>query len=118
MVALAPETLRIADDHDEAIYDRRIFPRIARPLCVEAHRLDHSLSALRNRRLQLAVREISLNGMSALSDHPMHAGEHISATFPPHDGRPAFFAFGRVIRCEPSATGYRVAVEFDPLPAA
>ena len=27
-------------------------------------------------------------------------------------------AYGRVIRCEPSALGYRLAMEFDPLPAA
>jgi hypothetical protein len=27
-------------------------------------------------------------------------------------------AAGRVIRCMPSALGYRVAVEFDPIPMA
>jgi hypothetical protein len=27
-------------------------------------------------------------------------------------------AVGRVLRCDPSGLGYRVAVEFDPLPAA
>jgi hypothetical protein len=37
----------------------------------------------------------------------------------PHDGpRPAWDAFGRVLRCAPCGMGYTVALAFDPLPAA
>jgi catalase (peroxidase I) len=85
---------------------------------VEARRLDHSLSALRDRRVSLAMRDLSLGGLSAIASAPIDAGERISVCFPPEGTQRGWDAYGRVLRCEPSATGYRVAVEFDPLPAA
>jgi len=87
-------------------------------MLVEARRLDHSLSARRQPRLTLDVRDLSVGGMSALSDQPVVQGEHVRVSFPASNGSPWWDAFGRVVRCEPSALGYRLAVEFDPLPAA
>jgi hypothetical protein len=52
---------------------------------------------------------------------PLDRGERISVQFPAAADGPAragWEARGRVLRCEASATGYRVAVEFDPLPTA
>ena len=46
------------------------------------------------------------------------AGERLNVIFPPQAYRGGWDAYGRVIRCDPSSIGYRVAVAFDPLPAA
>ena len=46
------------------------------------------------------------------------AGERLAVFFPPQGIKRGWDAYGRVIRCNPSAMGYRIAVEFDPIPAA
>jgi hypothetical protein len=124
MLALAPRTedqrvkdrQNVAEDNSS---ERRLFMRLAQTEVVaEAKRLDHNLSALRQPRLSLAVRDMSVNGMSALSEQPVARGEHVGVRITNSDGRPGWGAYGRVVRCEPTAMGYRVAVEFDPLPAA
>ncbi|MDW8261692.1 MAG: PilZ domain-containing protein [Phycisphaerales bacterium] len=98
--------------------ERRMFPRKEVHAWVEGFRLDNTLAALRDRRVTLALRDVSLGGLSAIASTPMEAGERLSVNFPPQGSRGGWDAYGRVLRCEPSATGYRVAVEFDPLPAA
>lgn len=98
--------------------ERRLFPRKEVHSWVEGRRMDHSLSALRDRRINLAMRDISLGGLSAISQTPVQAGERLSVFFPAQGLQQGWDAYGRVIRCEPSAMGYRLAVEFDPLPAA
>jgi hypothetical protein len=99
-------------------HDLRMFARKERKMIVEGRRLDHSLAAHRQPRLRLAVRDLSVNGMSAICEQPVEKGEHVGVSFPAEGGQRAWGAYGRVVRCEPSAMGYRVAVEFDPLPAA
>ena len=98
--------------------ERRIFPRKEIHSRIESKRLDHSLQAHRQPHLSLALRDLSLGGMSALSQTPLDAGERLSVFFPPQGAMRGWDAYGRVIRCDPSSMGYRVAVEFDPLPAA
>jgi hypothetical protein len=98
--------------------ERRLFPRKEVHAWVEGCRLDHSLAALRDRRISFALRDLSLGGMSALSQSPVQVGERVGVFFPPQGSHRGWDAYGRVIRCEASAMGYRVAVEFDPLPAA
>jgi hypothetical protein len=98
--------------------DLRMFARTEQKMIAEAHRLDHSVIAHRQPRLRLAVRDLSVNGMSAISEQPVEKGEHVGVSFPADGGHRAWGAYGRVVRCEPSAMGYRLAVEFDPLPAA
>jgi hypothetical protein len=98
--------------------DRRVFPRREIHAEVESRRLDHSLSALRQPRLKLSLHDLSLGGLAASVDHPLVAGERLNVFFPPAESRGGWNAVGRVLRCHPSATGYKIAVAFDPLPAA
>jgi hypothetical protein len=98
--------------------DRRVFPRKELSTTVQGLRIDHSIPARREPQLCLSLRDISVGGLSAISPAPLEAGERLSVFFPPESGRMGWDAYGRVIRCEPSAMGYRVALEFDLLQAA
>lgn len=114
MVALL-KMPRLAVGRDE---DRRIFPRKEVQAELQANRVDHTLSARRQPRVTLALRDLSLGGMSAISPLPLEQGERLAVHFPRLGSMAGWDAIGRVLRCVPSALGYRVAVEFDPLPAA
>ena len=114
MVAL----MKLPVETAESWADRRMFPRTEMTADVQGHRLDHSLQARQDPRLTLTLRDLSLGGLSAISDRPLSKGEHITVVFPRTGTNRGWDAFGRVIRCDPSALGYRVAMEFDPLPAA
>jgi hypothetical protein len=85
---------------------------------VQGKRLDHTLPALRNPSLTLNVRDLSAGGLSALSDLPLLPGERIAVTFPTQGLRMGWDACGTVLRCEPAALGYRIAVEFEQVPSA
>ena len=98
--------------------ERRVFPRKALHAQVDGTRLDHTLPALRRPALKLSLRDLSYGGLCALSDAPLMTGERISVFVPGNGLTAGWNAYGRVIRCTPSGMGYRVAVEFDPLPAA
>ncbi|HEX2972107.1 MAG TPA: PilZ domain-containing protein [Tepidisphaeraceae bacterium] len=98
--------------------ERRLFPRREVNLSAQARRLDHSLAAHRQPQVSLAVRDLSLSGLSALVEVPLNYGERVGVSFAARDNQRPWDAFGRVVRCEESALGYRVAVEFDLLPAA
>ena len=98
--------------------DRRVFPRKEVHAQVQGRRLDHTIEARQEPRLSLQLRDLSLGGLSALSDRPLSKGEHINFSFPAQGTLRGWDAFGRVLRCDASGMGYRVAVEFDPLPAA
>jgi hypothetical protein len=103
--------------------ERRAFPRKEISARIEGKRLDHSLPALRQPHLPMALRDLSLGGLSAISPMPLESGERLTVTFPPQtigDGqlRGGWDAVGRVVRCQPSVLGYRVAVEFEAMPMA
>lgn len=98
--------------------ERRIFPRKEVHTRIQGKRLDHTLAAHREPQVSLALRDLSLGGMSAISQVPLNHGERVTCFFPPQGPMRGWDAYGRVIRCEMSGMGYRVAVEFDPLPAA
>lgn len=102
--------------------ERRMFARKDSSAHVEGQRLDHSLTARQNPQLTLSLRDISLGGLSAITELPLGKGERLAITFPPHAFNGGWARRGRVIRCEPGAVGYRVAVEFeldfDPMPMA
>ena len=98
--------------------ERRIFPRKEVHTRVEGRRLDHSIMAHRQPQVSLYLRDLSLGGVSALSQIPLNRGERVTIFFPPQGPSRGWDAYGRVLRCEPSGMGYRVAVEFDTLPAA
>jgi hypothetical protein len=115
MVALLKMPSRLSFDEK---LERRMFPRREIHTCAEGHRLDHSTVARRQPHLSLNLRDVSAGGLSALADTPLLRGEHISVSIPGTYPGMGWNAMGRVIRCEPSGMGYRVAVEFDSLPAA
>ena len=98
--------------------DRRMFPRKELSASIEGRRLDHTIDARRDPNLTLHLRDLSLGGLSALTEVPLNRGERVSVFFPPQGPSRGWDAFGKVIRCEPSSLGYRLAVEFDPLPMA
>ena len=98
--------------------ERRMFERKDVRAEVEARRLDHSLAALRRPALKLALHDLSYGGLCALSDTPLATGERVNVFVPSNGLTGGRNAYGRVVRCMPSGMGYRVGIEFDPLPAA
>jgi len=123
MVAMAeiPETLKmpgVGRFANSSNSNRRIFERTPANGQVLGHRIDHTISARQNPRLNLQLNDVSIGGLAALSDEPLAPGERLCVTFPRRGLAPGWNASGRIIRCEPSATGYRVAIEFDRLLAA
>jgi len=98
--------------------ERRVFPRKEIRAQVEGKRLDHTVVACRSPQLSLSLRDLSFGGLSAMSETPLGRGERLTVFFPPLGANSGWDAYGRVLRCEPTGLGYRVAVEFDPLPAA
>jgi hypothetical protein len=98
--------------------DRRIFPRKEIHARIEGKRLDHTLNACKQPHVSLALRDLSAGGLSAISDTPLEAGERVTVFFPPQGLMRGWDAYGRIVRCDSSTFGYRVAVEFDSLPAA
>jgi hypothetical protein len=98
--------------------ERRVFPRMEVRAQVDGLRLDHTVKALQRPALKLMLNDLSYGGLSALSETPLASGERISVFVPSTGLSGGWNAYGRVIRCAPSGIGYRVAVEFDPLPAA
>jgi hypothetical protein len=96
-----------------------MFPRKEINVRVEGRRLDHSIDARQQPQLSLMLRDVSLGGLAAHSDRPVHRGEQVSVFFPPQGPARGWDAYGRIIRCDPAPSGgYRLAVAFDPLPAA
>ena len=98
--------------------ERRMFTRTETRASAQVRRLDHSLPALRVPRLELSLRDISIGGCAASTETPLIRGERLAISIPAQGFGGGWDAVGRVIRCEPSSFGYRVAVEFEALPAA
>lgn len=98
--------------------ERRVFPRKEVHGHIESRRVDHTIEAQRHPRLSLTLCDLSVGGLGAISDVPLAKGERVAVFFPPQGAKRGWDAAGRVIRCMPSSTGYRVALEFDPLPLA
>lgn len=61
----------------------------------------------------LELRDVSFGGVSGWSNVPLARGERLVLSFPPSGRTPGRNAAGKVVRAEPTATGYAVAVEFD-----
>ena len=98
--------------------ERRMFPRKEIQARIEGRRMDHTIEARQQPHLSLSLRDLSLGGCSAMSSVALEQGERLTVFFPPQGPMRGWDAYGRVIRCEPSSLGFRLAMEFDPLPAA
>ena len=121
MVAMleTPSSMRLPiEPADPQGADRRVFPRKELSASVQGVRIDNTIHARRQPQLHLSLRDISVGGLSAISPTELASGERLSIVFPPESGRMGWDAYGRVVRCEPSSLGYRIALEFDMLQAA
>ena len=103
---------------DDGGAERRMFPRKEIHAHIQGKRLDHTIPARREPFMSLSLRDLSMGGLSAISQSPVQRGERVSVFFPPQGAHRGWDALGRVIRCQPSGFGYRIAVEFDPMPMA
>src|SRR5437764_4957864 len=63
--------------------ERRMFTRKQIQARVQSKRLDHTLPALRQPQVSLDLRDLSMGGLSALSDTPLERGERVAVFFPP-----------------------------------
>lgn len=118
MVALLHNPMRLVPvEADERDGDRRVFQRRAAQGTVIARRLDHALPSRRHPQLALDLCDLSVGGLSAISDLPINPGERVNIDLRADD-IPPFNACARVVRCEMSGMGYRVAVAFEALPLA
>jgi PilZ domain len=126
LAALKPPLRLTTDDYAAIAYipaaaeeaDRRMFPRKVWRASVEGRRLDHSIPARQQPQLTLDLRDLSVGGLSAMTQSPLAKGERLAVFFPAQGIQRGWNACGQVVRCEPTALGYRVALQFDPLPAA
>jgi PilZ domain len=98
--------------------DRRLFTRKEDHRQITARRLDHSVEARRNPDLSLAMHDLSVGGVGAITDVPVESGERIAIFVPGDERSMSWHMQGRVVRCESSGTGYRLGVAFDAMPAA
>jgi hypothetical protein len=106
------------DETQEPQDERRVFPRRECRARADGRRLDHSVAALRHPRVPLTLRDVSVGGLSAISPAPVDVGERLAVALPPQGSQGGWDARGRVLRCEPAALGFRIAVQFDALPLA
>ena len=100
------------------IDERRIFPRKSADGEVQIHRLNHTIAAERSPSLRMQLRDLSYSGLCAHGEEPVNEGERLSVSLPPRGRFNSWDAMGTVVRCDPIANGYRIALEFDPLPMA
>ena len=110
--------MRLVRDAEPQGAERRVFPRKQVDTRVQGKRLDHTIDARRQPFLHLSLRDVSVGGLSAISQSAVAAGERVSVFFPPQGTTRGWDACGRVIRCDPGNFGYRIAVEFEALPLA
>ncbi len=80
--------------------------------------MDNTIEARQYPQLTLHLRDVSFGGLSAISPTPLAQGEQLAVFFPRNGNVGGWDTLGRVVRCEPSTLGYRVALEFDSLLAA
>ena len=116
MVALLKMPPRISAKHGQD--DRRVFPRKDVNYSASGRRMDNTIEARQEPQLTLHLRDLSLGGLSAISPTPLAEGETLVVVFPREGTLGGWDAMGRVVRCDPSSLGYRVAMEFEPLLAA
>lgn len=109
----APISMKIITDAD-----RRIFPRTDVVGHAHGKRLGYLASLRQWPRVDMEIRDLSLGGMSGLSTVPLKKGEKLTMHVQLEPNTGEWEARGRVVRCDVSATGYRVAVSFDSLRAA
>ena len=97
--------------------DRRAFPRKRVSFRLEGRTNSGAIHSATTERFQLAVDDLSLGGLSAVVNQPVTGGSRLAVFFPPQHTCQGALASGKVIRCEPAESGYRIRVEFDRFPS-
>ena len=87
MVALLHRPYQIGPDTRGA--ERRMFPRKEVHARIDGMRLDHTIQATHAPQVSLALRDLSLGGLSAVSQTPLNHGEPAFRFFSRHRGRRA-----------------------------
>src|SRR5947209_20111936 len=72
-----PALLKMPESFKLDPSDRRTFTRREIQARVEGKRLDHSVPARQQPHVSLALRDLSLGGLSALSEQPLGTGERV-----------------------------------------
>jgi PilZ domain len=98
--------------------ERRMFARREDHRRILARRMDHTLDARRQPDLFLAMRDLSIGGVGAISDVALKIGECVAVFVTGNELGSSWHMQGHVVRCQASATGYRLGVAFDTMPAA
>ena len=108
---LETPVIRLADSGPE----RRIFPRNQAHGTIHGQRLDRSNPLVRRSpHFAMALRDLSVGGVSGWSQTQLKAGERLLLVFPPEGFNRGFEMRGRVVRCDESnSMGYRIAIEFE-----
>lgn len=65
--------------------------------------------------IRVELRDWSVGGVGGYTNRMIHRGASVMLSFPPEGFNKGFNARGKVVRCEPSATGYRIGIQFDQL---
>src|SRR5258708_6817399 len=81
--AQTPSYMRLATTDTATGAERRIFPRKEVHDHIQGKRVDHTIAARREPFLNLALRDLSMGGLSAISQTPINNGERVSVYFPP-----------------------------------
>lgn len=92
-------------EHD----DRRTFPR--RP----AHGTIDGIISAGHDPIHVELRDLSVCGVGGFTNRMVARGASVVLSFPPEGLDCGFNTRGKVVRCEPSATGYRIGIQFDRL---
>lgn len=89
--------------------DRRMFSR--RP----AYGTIDAIITTDHEPIHVELRDLSVGGVGGLMNRAVSRGASVMLSFPPEGFSRGFNTRGKVVRCEPSATGYRVGIQFDRL---
>lgn len=89
--------------------DRRMFAR--RP----AHGTIDGLVTSDHEPIHVELRDLSVGGVGGYTNRAVSHGASVMLSFPPEGMSRGFNTRGKVVRCEPSATGYRIGIQFDRL---
>lgn len=63
--------------------------------------------------IHVELRDLSVCGVGGLTNRSVSRGASVMLSFPPEGLNRGFNTRGKVVRCEPSATGYRIGIQFD-----
>jgi len=61
----------------------------------------------------LQLKDMSDDGVGAITDEPLETGTRLALFFPPHGNAPGFDLYGTVVRCQSRGAMREVGIELD-----